>query len=138
MAGWMIAVAVSPCDRAVCASMRGGGRPCELLHSRAFAAALAYGRGRSSTAPRRVQRPLRAGVSDMVRALLSGISLLVVCVPALAQQGEPAVDMPSLSAPWFAHLAITLIGMMFAVRLGRRPSPDAPSRSPTSRRFRAT
>ena len=62
----------------------------------------------------------------MVRALLSGISLLVVCAPALAQQGEPAADMPSLSVPWFAHLAITLIGMMFAVRLAleafaRRP-----------------
>jgi len=28
----------------------------------------------------------------MVRALLSGISLLVVCAPALAQQGEPATD----------------------------------------------
>jgi hypothetical protein len=54
----------------------------------------------------------------MVRALLSGISLLVACAPALAQQGEPAADMlPSLSAPWLAHLAITLIGMMFAVRL---------------------
>jgi hypothetical protein len=53
----------------------------------------------------------------MVRALLSGISLLVVCAPALAQQGEPAADMPSLSVPWFAHLAITLIGMVFAVRL---------------------
>ena len=62
----------------------------------------------------------------MVRALLAGISLLVVCAPALAQQGEAAADMPSLSAPWFAHLAITLIGMMFAVRLAleafaRRP-----------------
>src|SRR6516225_10950787 len=97
--------------------MRGGGRPCELLHSRPFAPALPYGGGRSSTAPRRVQRPLRAGVSDMVRALLSGISLLVVCAPALAQQGEPAADMPSLSVPWLTHLAITLIGMMFAVRL---------------------
>jgi len=54
----------------------------------------------------------------MVRALLSGISLLVACAPALAQQGEPAADvLPSLSAPWLAHLAITLIGMMFAVRL---------------------
>jgi len=54
----------------------------------------------------------------MVRAPLSGISLLVACAPALAQQGEPAADMlPSLSAPWLAHLAITLIGMMFAVRL---------------------
>jgi len=54
----------------------------------------------------------------MVRALLSGISLLVACAPALAQQAEPAADMlPSLSAPWLAHLAITLIGMMFAVRL---------------------
>ena len=63
----------------------------------------------------------------MVRALLSGISLLVACAPALAQQGEPAADvLPSLSAPWLAHLAITLIGMMFAVRLAleafaRRP-----------------
>ena len=62
----------------------------------------------------------------MVRALLAGISLLVVCAPALAQQGEAAADMPSLSAPWFAHLAITLIGMMFPVRLAleafaRRP-----------------
>jgi len=54
----------------------------------------------------------------MVRAPLSGISLLVACAPALAQQGEPAADvLPSLSAPWLAHLAITLIGMMFAVRL---------------------
>jgi len=54
----------------------------------------------------------------MVRALLSGISLLVACAPALAQQGDLAADMlPSLSAPWLAHLAITLIGMMFAVRL---------------------
>ena len=52
----------------------------------------------------------------MVRALLSGISLLVACAPALAQQGEPAADM-SLSVPWLTHLAITLIGMMFAVRL---------------------
>ena len=52
----------------------------------------------------------------MVRALLSGISLLVACAPALAQQAEPAADMlPSLSAPWLAHLAITLIGMMFAI-----------------------
>src|SRR5215831_15249920 len=82
------------------------------------------GGGRSSTAPRRVQRPLRAGVSDMVRALLSGISLLVVCVPALAQQGEPAVDMPSLSAPWFAHLAITLIGMMFAAGVFQKELPE--------------
>src|SRR5438034_2237373 len=105
--------------RSASASMRRGGRPCELLHSRAFAPALVYGRGRDSMArPRRVKRPLRAGVSDMVRALLSGISLLVACAPALAQQGEPAADMlPSLSAPWLAHLAITLIGMMFAVRL---------------------
>src|SRR6516164_7078168 len=70
-------------------------------------------------APWRAQDgPLRAGVSDMVRALLSGISLLVACAPALAQQGEPAADvLPSLSALWLAHLAITLIGMMFAVRL---------------------
>jgi len=52
----------------------------------------------------------------MVRALLSGISLLIACAPALAQQGEPAADM-SLSVPWLTHLAITLIGMMFAVRL---------------------
>lgn len=75
----------------------------------------------------------------MVRALLSGISLLVACAPALAQQGEPAADMlPSLSAPWLAHLAITLIGMMFAVRLALRRSPDVPCRSPTSRRFLAT
>src|SRR6516165_10397366 len=97
--------------------MRAGGGPCELLHSRAFAPALAYGRGSHlHSARRRVQRPLRAGASDMVRALLSGISLLVVCAPALAQQGEPATD-ASLSVPWFAHLAITLIGMVFAVRL---------------------
>ena len=55
----------------------------------------------------------------MVRALLSGIALLVACAPALAQQGEPAADMlPSvMNVPWLTHLAITLIGMMFAVRL---------------------
>src|SRR5258707_2088587 len=86
--------------------------------SRAMTARSASASMRSMARPRRVQRPLRAGVSDMVRALLSGISLLVACAPALAQQGDLAADMlPSLSAPWLAHLAITLIGMMFAVRL---------------------
>src|SRR5260370_15556622 len=121
MAGWTISGAVSRAmtARSASASMRRGGWPVERLASRALGPALVYGRGRGSMArPRRVQRPLRAGVSDMVRALLSGISLVVACAPALAQQGDLAADMlPSLSAPWLAHLAITLIGMMFAVCL---------------------
>ena len=54
----------------------------------------------------------------MVRALLSSILLLAACSSALAEQGEPAADTLSwLTAPWLTHLAITLIGMMFAVRL---------------------
>src|SRR5215813_394752 len=104
MAGWMIAAAVSPRDRTVrSASVRGGGRPCELLHSRAFASALAYGRGSQlHSAPRRVKRPLRAGVSDMVRTLLAGISLLVVCAPALAQQGARQLDVRDLRLRLFS------------------------------------
>src|SRR5215831_18351004 len=39
--------------RSASASMRGGGRPCELLHSCAFAPALVYGRGsRLHSAPK--------------------------------------------------------------------------------------
>jgi hypothetical protein len=54
----------------------------------------------------------------MVRALLSGILLLVLCGPAVAEQSDPAADMLSwLSGSAVAHFAITLIGMMFAVRL---------------------
>src|SRR5258707_14270213 len=115
MAGWTISGAVSRAmtARSASASMRRGGRPCELLHSRALAPALVYGRGRGSMArPRRVQRPLRAGVSVMVRALLSGISLLVACSPSLAQQGDIAAAMlTSLGTPWLAHIAVCLIAL---------------------------
>src|SRR2546430_16443413 len=105
--------------RSASASMRRGGRPCELLHSRAFAPALVYGRGRDSMArPRRVQRPLRAGVADMVRALISGISLLVACAPALAQQAEPAADIvPSIRPPSLGHPACNLLGVLFSLSL---------------------
>src|SRR5262249_41747189 len=82
----------------------------------AFASALAYGRG--SIARPDGSSDLFERESRMVRALLSGISLLAACSSALAEQGEPAADTLSwLTVPWLTHLAITLIGMMFAVRL---------------------